>query len=73
MERHRFAASNTTEFFLSCFPVPPKFTKLPDDTRARSKDDVELQCRVFGKPQPKVTWLKNGELITQNDYIQISG
>uniref|UniRef100_A0A8D9AVD2 Neogenin n=1 Tax=Cacopsylla melanoneura TaxID=428564 RepID=A0A8D9AVD2_9HEMI len=53
--------------------VPPKFTKLPEDMQARSKDDVELQCRVFGKPQPKVSWLKNGELITQNDYIQISG
>ncbi|KAI5727214.1 hypothetical protein M8J76_016252 [Diaphorina citri] len=53
--------------------VPPKFTKLPEDMHARSKDDVELECHVFGKPQPKVSWLKNGELITQNDYIQIIG
>lgn len=39
---------------------------------AYEKEDVELSCQVYGKPDPKVQWLKNGEVITVNDYLQYS-
>lgn len=45
--------------------------KIPQDTISYEKEDVELSCQVRGKPEPKVQWLKNGELITANDYIQL--
>jgi Immunoglobulin I-set domain len=51
--------------------VPPKFTKRPVDSFAEEKEDLELSCEVEGHPEPKVTWLKNGEEIKPNDYIQV--
>lgn len=36
------------------------------------KKDLELGCQVYGKPEPKIQWLKNGELITVNDYLQFT-
>ena len=51
--------------------MPPKFTKRPVDSFAEEKEDLELSCEVEGHPEPKVTWLKNGEEIKPNDYIQV--
>lgn len=53
------------------FLVPPKFKKRPVDSFAEEKEDLELSCEVEGHPEPKVTWLKNGEEIKPNDYIQV--
>ncbi|XP_072152438.1 neogenin isoform X4 [Bemisia tabaci] len=51
--------------------VPPRFNQEPSTKIAHEKDDVELPCDVYGKPEPKVTWLKNGELINFNEYLQV--
>ncbi|EEB12791.1 Neogenin precursor, putative [Pediculus humanus corporis] len=51
--------------------VPPRFLKVPEDTIAYEKQDVELVCQAYGKPEPKIQWLKNGEVITDNDYLQV--
>lgn len=53
--------------------VPPKFTKFPGNKVAHEKDEIEFNCAIIGKPTPIVHWLKNGDLITPNDYMQIVG
>ncbi|XP_026287667.1 netrin receptor DCC isoform X2 [Frankliniella occidentalis] len=53
--------------------VPPRFIKQPQNKVAVEKDDLELECEVYGKPEPKVYWVKNGDIITQNEYIQVVG
>ncbi|XP_012139642.1 neogenin protein frazzled isoform X2 [Megachile rotundata] len=51
--------------------VPPRFIKRPEDKVASENQDLEFECEIYGKPEPKVTWLKNGERITLNAYWQI--
>jgi len=34
------------------------------------KKDIILECEVAGKPPPRVTWLKNGDRIKQDEYLQ---
>ncbi|XP_070134278.1 neogenin isoform X1 [Drosophila bipectinata] len=50
---------------------PPKFIKAPKDTTAHEKDELELKCDIWGKPKPTIKWLKNGDVITANDYMQL--
>lgn len=51
--------------------VPPKFVQNPTDRIAYEKDELEMVCAIKGKPTPIVQWLKNGDVITPNDYMQI--
>lgn len=51
--------------------VPPKFIQSPTDRIAYEKDELEMVCAIRGKPTPIVQWLKNGDVITPNDYMQI--
>ncbi|KAH0951900.1 hypothetical protein HN011_002148 [Eciton burchellii] len=51
--------------------VPPKFIKKPEDKMASENQDLEFECEIYGKPEPKITWLKNGERITLSAYWQI--
>ncbi|XP_058463855.1 neogenin isoform X2 [Malaya genurostris] len=53
--------------------VPPKFILSPEDKIAYEKEELELQCSIHGKPTPVIQWLKNGDLITPNEYMQIVG
>ncbi|XP_058836967.1 neogenin isoform X2 [Topomyia yanbarensis] len=53
--------------------VPPKFILSPEDKLAYEKEELELQCSIHGKPTPVIQWLKNGDLITPNEYMQIVG
>lgn len=54
-----------------CFKVPPKFIRRPIDKVEATNKDVELECSVYGVPEPKVMWLKNGEPIIVNEYYQL--
>jgi len=38
---------------------------------ASESQDLEFECEIYGKPEPKITWLKNGERITLSTYWQI--
>jgi len=38
---------------------------------ASENQDLEFECEIYGKPEPKITWLKNGERITLSAYWQI--
>ncbi|XP_075166730.1 neogenin protein frazzled isoform X3 [Haematobia irritans] len=51
--------------------VPPKFIQSPKDKTAYEKEELELECAIRGKPKPVIKWLKNGDFITPNDYMQI--
>ncbi|XP_021933563.1 neogenin isoform X2 [Zootermopsis nevadensis] len=51
--------------------VPPRFLKRPSNHFALEKEDVEFECAVYGKPEPHVHWVKNGDIISQNDYLQV--
>jgi len=54
--------------------IPPKFIQSPTDKVANEKDELELTCNIHGKPTPVIQWLKNGDLIKPNDYMQfVSG
>jgi neogenin len=53
--------------------IPPKFINAPTDKVANEKDELELSCSIYGKPTPSIQWLKNGDFITPNDYMQITG
>ncbi|XP_064551751.1 neogenin isoform X6 [Drosophila montana] len=50
--------------------VPPKFIQAPRDKTASEKEVLNLECAIHGKPKPSIRWLKNGEIITPNEYLQ---
>lgn len=52
--------------------VPPRFIKRPASVVANEKEDAQLECHVYGKPQPTVQWTKNGELIIESEYFQVT-
>ncbi|KAK9876148.1 hypothetical protein WA026_011265 [Henosepilachna vigintioctopunctata] len=51
--------------------VPPRFLVKPDDIIEFENKDIQLNCSVYGKPSPKIEWLKNGDPIVPSDYYQI--
>ncbi|XP_044265919.1 neogenin isoform X2 [Tribolium madens] len=51
--------------------VPPRFRKKPQDKIENANKDIELECSVYGNPEPKISWFKDGEAIISNDYYQI--
>lgn len=53
-----------------CIIVPPKFRWRPKSLAAHVNTDVELQCDVSGIPKPRIEWLKNGEAVILDDYVQ---
>lgn len=53
--------------------MSPKFIEHPKDKIAYEKDELEFVCSIHGKPTPHIQWLKNGDIITPNEYMQIVG
>ncbi|KAB7501983.1 Neogenin [Armadillidium nasatum] len=51
----------------------PRFIEKPKNTLAYEKEDIELVCKVNGRPPPTVTWLKDGEFIKESEYFQFVG
>ncbi|XP_074017166.1 hemicentin-2 [Numenius arquata] len=42
----------------------PTFTRLPGDVTLSRGERLELVCAASGSPQPRITWMANGQLIT---------
>ncbi|XP_050703609.1 netrin receptor DCC-like isoform X4 [Eriocheir sinensis] len=54
--------------------VAPRFLRQPANALAYEKENVELECSVYGQPEPSLHWLKNGELLVETEYLQsVSG
>lgn len=51
--------------------VPPRFVRRPQDRLGQLNADTEFRCEVYGRPEPRVVWLKNSETITYNDYLTL--
>ena len=51
--------------------VPPRYVTRPRSTISHEKDDAELECQLYGRPEPTVQWTKNGELIIESEYFQV--
>lgn len=51
--------------------VAPKFLDTPQDRRSSEKEEIEMVCSIRGKPTPVIQWLKNGDVIRPNEYMQI--
>ncbi|XP_071098730.1 neogenin-like isoform X2 [Haliotis cracherodii] len=51
--------------------VPPRFVKRPANVFAHTNSDVKFECNIYGEPNPRITWLKNGIVLFPSDYFQI--
>lgn len=51
--------------------MPPRFLRKPEDKVDTLNTDTEFECSIYGKPEPKIQWLKNGEVITYNEYLNL--
>ncbi|XP_035221093.1 Down syndrome cell adhesion molecule-like protein 1 homolog isoform X9 [Stegodyphus dumicola] len=50
--------------------IPPSWISIPSDSDARSGDNLIINCKGAGRPEPLVTWMKaNGENV---DFSPIS-
>ncbi len=53
--------------------TPPKFVlPLPKEHLIPENKEVNLTAKVSGIPMPKVTWFKDGQLLTESDNFVIS-
>ena len=52
--------------------MAPRFQRRPANALAKVSTDVEFACDVYGNPAPSIQWMKNGEVIINSNYFQIS-
>ncbi|OQR77134.1 neogenin-like, partial [Tropilaelaps mercedesae] len=50
---------------------PPTFRAKPAPLAVREKEDASFECDVFGVPEPRVRWFKNGESVLYTGYFQL--
>ena len=50
----------------------PQLVRGPRHHVSYEKDDILLECEVAGRPEPEVRWYKNGDLIIQSEYFQVT-
>ena len=70
-KQRSWGRNSTRLIFVKLFQVPPRFLKKPQDKTELANKDIELECSVYGRPEPKISWFKNGEVINSNEYYQI--
>lgn len=51
--------------------TPPKFETSLTDREVSAGQKLELECVVTGDPEPKVTWLKNNEVVSSSEILEV--
>ncbi|VDN06567.1 unnamed protein product [Thelazia callipaeda] len=51
--------------------MAPKFEVLLEDRTALSGKDVKMKCQVTGNPEPQITWMRDGVLISTNRHQKL--
>ncbi|GAB1597549.1 hypothetical protein Ahia01_000031400, partial [Argonauta hians] len=49
----------------------PKFLEEPISQKVKPSDSCTFSCKVSGSPIPKITWMKNKEILTNTENIRI--
>uniref|UniRef100_A0A336MAK9 CSON008164 protein n=1 Tax=Culicoides sonorensis TaxID=179676 RepID=A0A336MAK9_CULSO len=49
--------------------IPPKFEKLLTDVLCVEGDFIELECTVFGSPQPEIKWCLNNKDVIEDQRV----
>lgn len=44
--------------------LPPEIRTPPSDIQAVDGQEVNMTCRVFGAPKPRITWIRDGLELT---------
>eukprot|EP00092_Neocalanus_flemingeri_P027169 GFUD01029465.1.p1 GENE.GFUD01029465.1~~GFUD01029465.1.p1 ORF type:complete len:1258 (-),score=258.89 GFUD01029465.1:483-4217(-) len=60
--------TTTTTFLLTVFAAPQISSHSELTAHARIGDPFSLQCAASGKPEPKVSWIKDDSLIQKPDF-----
>uniref|UniRef100_UPI00358F32F7 neogenin-like isoform X2 n=1 Tax=Myxine glutinosa TaxID=7769 RepID=UPI00358F32F7 len=53
--------------------VAPRILEWPEIAKAEVGSEVTLQCEATGRPPPLVSWLHNGDNVSQSDGIRMVG
>uniref|UniRef100_A0A8C4Q7M0 Neogenin 1 n=1 Tax=Eptatretus burgeri TaxID=7764 RepID=A0A8C4Q7M0_EPTBU len=65
------------EVYCNCVHLPlavaPRILEWPEITKAEVGLEITLQCEATGRPPPLVTWLHNGDNVSQTDGIRMVG
>ena len=51
--------------------TPPSFEKGLADLEVSEGQKLELSCVVSGDPEPKVTWMKNGAVVSSSEVLEV--
>lgn len=49
--------------------IAPSFKELFADRNCFENQSVKFECKIIGKPSPKINWLFNGEPVCGKDYL----
>jgi len=46
-------------FVINLSPVPPIWTKEPNDMRVNAGEDLTIECKADGLPKPTIKWISS--------------
>ncbi|KAF2901456.1 hypothetical protein ILUMI_04732 [Ignelater luminosus] len=56
------------DVYVNVLALPPEITEAPRDVEAANAKDINISCKVFGVPKPKVKWTHDGKELTGDRY-----
>ena len=63
---------NVTFLVFSLCPVPPKITSEPKNVTANEMDTITFHCTGSGKPEPTITWTRDGQNVGSGEYLNFT-
>ncbi|KAK7076289.1 ATP-dependent DNA helicase chl1, partial [Halocaridina rubra] len=52
------------DVYVNVLALPPEIRTPPTDVQSVDGQDVNMTCRVFGAPKPRITWIRDGHELT---------